>query len=157
MMVDEERIIETITKQNLEVQNQKLRLFVKVDIATKLKILEHQKQLFHKLKSLYADADNTMLTLASLILAVDNVAKELGMVNINALKLRGKSIRQKLKRDRLLGYWAIIRALKLEQNMSFRQIAEYLKKYHKLEVAHSTVYELWNEFEVKKTPENGEK
>ena len=43
--------IESITKLNLESQNQRLRLFAKVDIITKLKILEHQKQLFHKLKS----------------------------------------------------------------------------------------------------------
>lgn len=153
----DEVMLERLTKMGHATQNQKLRLFAKVDMKTKLKVLERQKSLFHKLKSLYTDADNAMLTLASLILVVDNVAKELGIVNINALKLQGKSVRQKTKRDRLLRYWAIIRTLKLEKNMSFRQVAQYLKKYHKLDVAHSTVYELWSELEVKKISENGEK
>ena len=55
----------------------------------------------------------------------------------------------------MLGYWAIVRTLKLEQNMSFRDIATYFAKYHKLEVSYSTIYELWNELENKiQTKEN---
>ena len=52
---------ETITKLNQESQNQRLRLFAKVDISTKLKILDKQKELFHKLKSAYSDIDNVIL------------------------------------------------------------------------------------------------
>jgi len=141
-------ICESITKLNLESQNQRLRLFAKVDITTKLKILTSQKQLFHKLKSAYGDKDNTILTLASLVLAVDLVAaKELDDVNLNAIKLRARNSKAKIKRQKLLGYWAIVRTLKLEQNMSFRDIATYFAKYHKLEVSYSTIYELWNELE----------
>ena len=148
-------ICESITKLNIEAQNQKLRLFAKVDITTKLKILASQKQLFHKLKSAYSDVDNTILTLSSLILAIDTVAKELDNVNLNAIKLRGKNNKAKIKRQKVLGYWAIVRTLKLEQNMSFRDIATYFAKYHKLEVSYSTIYELWNELENNiKTEEN---
>jgi hypothetical protein len=142
-------ICESITKLNLESQNQRLRLFAKVDITTKLKILTTQKQLFHKLKSAYNDVDNTILTLSSLVLAVDSVTKELDDVNLNAIKLRGKNNKIKIKRQKVLGYWAIVRTLKLEQNMSFRDIATYFAKYHKLEVSYSTIYELWNELENK--------
>lgn len=46
-----------------------------------------------------------------------------------------------------LGYWAIVRTLKLEQKMSFREISIYFATYHKLEVSYSTIYELWNELE----------
>lgn len=155
MSFNKEIVVENITKQSLEAQNQKLRLFAKVDITTKLKIFEHQKQLFHKLRSACSDVENAILTLASLILAIDNVVKELDTVNLNTIKLKNKSVRQKAKRDRLLGYWAIIRTLKLEQDFSFRQIAQYLKKYHKLEVAHSTLYRLWSELETK-NQQNGE-
>ena len=140
-------ICESITKLNLESQNQRLRLFAKVDITTKLKILTTQKQLFHKLKNTYSDVDNTILTLSSLILAVDLVAKELDDVNLNAIKLRGKNNKAKIKRQKVLGYWAIVRTLRLDQNMSFRDIATYFAKYHKLEVSYSTIYELWNELE----------
>lgn len=140
-------ICENITKLNLESQNQRLRLFAKVDITTKLKILSSQKQLFHKLKSAYGDVENTILTLSSLILAIGTVAKEIDDVNLNAIKFRVKNTKMKIKREKVLGYWAIIRTLKLEQNMSFRQISEYLKKYHKLSVAHSTLHSMWNELE----------
>ena len=138
---------ETITKLNQESQNQKLRLFAKVDITTKLKILDLQKQLFHKLKNAHSDVDNAILTLSSLILAVDSVEKEFDDVNLKAIKLRAKNSKTKVKRQKVLGYWAIVRTLKLEQNMSFRDIATYFAKYHKLEVSYSTVYELWNELE----------
>ena len=138
---------ETITKLNQECQNQRLRLFAKVDISTKLKILALQKQLFHQLKNTHIDADNTVLTLSSLILAIDAIEKEFDDVNLKAIKLRAKNSKTKVKRQKVLGYWAIVRTLKLEQNMSFRDIATYFAKYHKLEVSYSTVYELWNELE----------
>lgn len=146
-------MLERLTKMDLEIQNQRLRLFAKVDISTKLKILEHQKQLFHKLKGAYGDVDNAILTLSSLILAIDGVAKELDIVNLNAIKLRGKNNKAKAKRQKVLGYWAIIKTLKLEQKMSFRDISAYFAKYHKLEVSYSTIYELWNELENKTTNE----
>lgn len=138
---------ETITKLNQESQNQRLRLFAKVDISTKLKILALQKQQFHQLKSAYSDVDNTILTLSSLILAVDSVEKEFDNVNLNVVKLRAINSKVKIKRQRILGYWAIVRTLKLEQNMSFRDIATYFAKYHKIEVSYSTIYEVWNELE----------
>jgi hypothetical protein len=142
---------ETITKLNQESQNQRLRLFAKVDISTKLKILDKQKELFHKLKSAYSNVDNTVLTLATLILAIDLVVKEFDNVNLNAIKLRAKNNKAKIKRQKVLGYWSIIRTLRLNQKMSFRDISIYFAKYHKLEVSYSTIYELWNELENKTT------
>lgn len=140
-------MIESITKLNQETQNKNLRLFVRVNLQTKLKILQLQKQLFHKLKNSYCDVDNTLLTLSSLVLAIDSVAKEFDDLNLNAIKLRARNNKAKIKRQKMLGYWAIVRTLKLEQNMSFRDIATYFAKYHKLEVSYSTIYELWNELE----------
>ena len=155
MSLDDEKSIETITKFSLEMQNQNLRLFARVDLQTKLQILQLQKQLFHKLKNTHSDIENTILTLSSLILAVDSVVKELDDVNLNAIKLRGKNNKSKIKRQKVLGYWAIVRTLKLEQSMSFRDIATYFAKYHKIEVSYSTIYELWNELENNiKTEEN---
>ena len=153
--MNKESIYEIITKMNQESQNQKLRLFAKVDITTKLKILTSQKQLFHKLKNAHSDVDNTVLTLCSLILAIDLIAKELDNVTLNAIKLRGKNSKAKVKRQKVLGYWAIVRSLKLEQNMSFRDISAYFAKYHKLNVSYSTVYELWKEIEKKMENKNG--
>ena len=141
---------ETITKMNQESQNQKLRLFVKVEITTKLTILDQQKSLFHKLKSIYSDVDNKVLTLASLILATEEVLNKVDEVNLKAMKLRSNSIRKKnLKREKLLAYWSVVKTLKDEQNMSFRDISNYLKKYHKFEVSYSIVFKTWKEMEIK--------
>jgi hypothetical protein len=95
------------------------------------------------------------LTLCSLILAIDLIAKELDNVTLNAIKLRGKNSKAKVKRQKVLGYWAIVRTLKLEQNMSFRDIATYFAKYHKLDVSYSTIFELWNKLEKKMENKNG--
>ena len=138
---------EIITKLNQESQNQKLRLFAKFDIQTKLKIIVNQKQLFHKLKQKYSDVDNNILTLSALILAIYSVVKELDDVSFNAIKLKCKNNTNKSKREKLLSYWAIVRTLKLERNMSFRDIAIYFGKYHRLEISYSTIYRLWDELE----------
>ena len=138
---------EIITKLNQESQNQKLRLFAKVDFEIKLKILTSQKQLFHKLKNNNSDVDNNILTLSALILAIDSVVKELDDVNFNAIKLKCKNNTNKSKREKLLSYWAIVRTLKLKRNMSFRDIAIYFGKYHRLEISYSTIYRLWDELE----------
>ena len=138
---------EIITKLNQESQNQKLRLFAKFDIQTKLKIIVNQKQLFHKLKQKYSDVDNNILTLSALILAIYSVVKELDDVNFNAIKLRGKKNTNKSKREKLLSYLAIVRTLKLERNMSFRDITIYFGKYHRFEISYSTIYKVWNELE----------
>ncbi|KFL35007.1 MULTISPECIES: hypothetical protein [unclassified Sulfurospirillum] len=140
-------MIENITKQTYESQNQRLRLFARVDLKMKLHILQLQKQFFHKLKSAYGDVDNTVLTLSSLIVAIDSVIKKLDIANLNAIKIKGKSQKTKVKREKVLGYWAIVRILKLEQNMSFRQIAKYFYKYHKFEISHSMIQKTWNELE----------
>lgn len=143
------KVIEIITKQTYESQNQHLRFFARVDLSMKLQILQLQKPLFHKLKSTYTDVDNAVLTLASLILAINSVVKETDKVNLNAVKMRGKNQKTKIKREKVLGYWAIVRTLKLEQSMSFRDISSYFKKYHKFEVSYSTIRELWIELENK--------
>ena len=40
------------------------------------------------------------------------------------------------------------RTLKLEQNMSFRDISIYFAKYHKFEISHSLIYKIWIEIEI---------
>lgn len=136
-----------LTKMTNVTQNKKLRLFAKVDLVTKLEIVNQQKSIFHKLKGSYSDVDNHVLTLSSLILAVDTVTKKIDDVNLNAIKLRVENNNKKVKRQKLLDYWAIVRTLRLEEKMSFRQISEYFAKYHKLKFSYSTIYDVWNELE----------
>lgn len=61
--------------------------------------------------------------------------------------MRLKSFREYPKKDKLIGKWALIKELKTVKKLSWREISQYLKKYHKLDVAHSTIYDLWKKLE----------
>ncbi len=139
--------IEKITKISNEKEQQLLRNFSRLELKDKLEILDTQKSIFHQFKQNHKDIANNILTYCSLILALDETIKSDKKLDIKALNIKHKNLRQNNKREKILERWAIVKTLKIEQNMSFRQIAIYLKKYHKLNVAHSTIYEMWNELE----------
>lgn len=151
-MSQENKMIMSITKMSYEEQNHQLRLFARMDLVTKLQITEHQNPIFHKLRAKHQDMGKVILSFSAHILAIDSVLGQLDDVALNASKLNNKSIRARSKRDKIISYWAIVRTLKLEQKMSFRQISVYLKKYHKLSVAHSTLSIMWNELEQQNAP-----
>lgn len=147
--------IEKLTQMPEEVQNQQLRFFARANLEIKLKILTNQKPIFHKLKGLHTNIDNVLLTLSSLLIAIKEETYSLDPVDMNLIKLRGKNNKRRLKRDILLGYWAIIKKLKKDEGMSFRGISQYIRKYHRMDIAYSTIYAVWQEIEEKKDKYNG--
>lgn len=143
------RNCEIITKMNQETQNQMIRTFTKLDISVKVDVFKEQKVIFHKLKNIHFITDNSILTYASFVLAIEVVIKNTNQVNLKAIKLRTKNAKkQNQKREKLLSYWSVVKTLKLEQNYSFREISDYLLKYHRFEVSYSLVYQTWNEIEI---------
>ena len=143
------RNCEIITKMNQETQNQMIRTYTKLDISVKVDVFKEQKVIFHKLKNIHFITDNSILTYASFVLAVEVVIKNTNQVNLKAIKLRTKNAKkQNQKREKLLSYWSVVKTLKLEQNYSFREISDYLLKYHRFEVSYSLVYQTWNEIEI---------
>lgn len=148
--------IEKLTQMPEEIQNQQLRFFARANLETRVKILSNQKQIFHKLKGLHTNIDNVLLTLSSLLIAIKEETYSLDPVDMNLIKLRGKNNKRRLKRDILLGYWAIIKKLKKDEGMSFRGISQYMRKYHHIDIAHTTLYVVWQEIEEnKKDKQNG--
>lgn len=143
------RNCEIITKMNQETQNQMIRTFTKLDISVKVDVFKEQKVIFHKLKNIHFITDNSILTYASFVLAIEVVIKNTNQVNLKAIKLRTKNAKkQNQKREKLLSYWSVVKTLKFEQNYSFREISDYLLKYHRFEVSYSLVYQTWNEIEI---------
>lgn len=143
------RNCEIITKMNQETQNQMIRTFTKLDISVKVDIFKEQKVIFHKLKNIHFITDNSILTYASFVLAIKLIISKTDQVNLKAIKLRTKNAKkQNQKREKLLSYWSVIKTLKLEQNYSFREISDYLLKYHRFEVSYSLIYQTWNEIEI---------
>ena len=147
-------IITKITKMNKETQNKHLRIFAKVDTSTKLQILKEQKNIFHKFKNNYKDIDKSVLTLSSLILAIQNIVNKFDNTKLNIINLQNKiRYRKQTKKDKLLSYFAIVKTLKKSEKMSYRDIAKYLKKYHKLDVSYSSIYKIYCEIEKNKKGE----
>ncbi len=141
--------IEVLTKMPIEEQNQKLRLFARLDIATRVLICDKQKSVFHVLRSHNSKVHKSELTYSSLILAIAIVLYEMNPESINALLIRAKKFNPQKKRQKLLNYWAIVKQLKREENMSFRDISDYLRKHRKFEVSYSLIYQMWHELEKK--------
>jgi len=159
--------IEKITKMNEEQQKALLRLLSRASINLKLEIVGLHRANLYKFKNTYKDYEINLLSYCALILATQKIVDEYqdlknknfkNLDNNEIKKLSSKKAhlfidkqyRTQLIRDKLLNYWSIIKQLKEKEKFSFRQIAKYLKKNHKLTVAHSTIYNLWNELETNK-------
>ncbi|RLA83505.1 MAG: hypothetical protein DRG78_04230 [Epsilonproteobacteria bacterium] len=142
-----------LLKNSDEEQKQTLRVFLKMPLESRIKIFAGHKKTFYTLKDEHRKVDPSLLSYGALILAINQYVNNLAKIDKNTLDLRTKSIRKFAKREKLLAKWALIKELKNVKGLSFRQITKYLKKYHKLEVVHSTVYDLWKELEENKRGE----
>jgi len=131
-------IIEKLTKMPEEAQNQQLRFFARADLETKLTILEIQVQLFHKLRSIKRDIENSKLMLVALILSIHRAISAMDQLDLNVIRLRSKNNKGQLMRAKLLGSWAIIKKLKDDQKMTFDEISKYLQNNHKLKIPYPT-------------------
>lgn len=140
-------LCEKITKMSDEKQRQLLRNFSRFEIQNKLDIFDLQKSVFHRLKQNHSDIANNILTYCSFVESIDSKIKSNQKLDIKAMSIKFKTRIAGNKRDKILDRWAIVKTLKDKQNLSFRQIAIYFKKYHKIDVAHSTLHKIWNELE----------
>lgn len=165
MLIDEQRnISERLLKMSYEQQSSLLRYFGRCNLSMRIEVLKEKTSCYHKLRQENGDVEKSILEYCSLILTIQHKhyeeqslssksfagmkIEEIRRISCNKADQFIRKIKKAdPKRDKLLGYWAIIRTLKLEQDFSFRQIALYLKKYHKFAVAHSTIYQMWQELE----------
>ncbi len=146
-------IVTRLVKKTDEEQKAILRSFVKMPLESRVKIMEESRAIFYPLKEENKDVSLQILSYASLILAIVKYQDVADDVQKHIVTMRSKSFRKQPKRDKLLGRWALIKSLKNDENLSFRQIAAYLQKYHKLSVVHSTIHDMWCELEVTKKGE----
>ena len=156
--------IKHILKMNEEMQSSYLRYFARLHIEYKIEIFKHQKNIFHKLRQLNNGVEHTILSYCALLLSIEEYfkkIKELNHKNIENLSpdefqklsqtkakiFKNMQFQKHSKHDKLLGYWSVVKTLK-DEDFSYRQIAKYLKKHHRIEVAHSTIWILWQELET---------
>ena len=143
-----EKICEIITKLSKESQNQKLRLFAKLDLNTKLEIFDNHKIIFHTLKNIQKnkDAENSMLSYCAFLLSLDNFQKNTTEETIKIIKFKKIKQSKARKKEKLLQYYPLVKQLK-QANTSYRDISDYLLKYHKFKISYSTICKLCNKIE----------
>lgn len=142
-----------LVKKTDEEQKAILRSFIKMPLESRVKTMEESRAIFYLLKEKNKDIALQLLSYGSLILAIAKQQDATDDVKKHTVAIRSKSYRKQPKRDKLLSKWALIKSLKNDENLSFRQIATYLQKYHKLSVVHSTIHDMWHELEVIKKGE----
>ncbi len=142
-----------LLKKTDEEQKAILRSFVKMPLEARLKAMEESRNIFYPLREENKDVALQLLSYASLVLAIVKYEDATDNMQKYTVAMRSKSYRKQPKREKLLGKWAIIKSLKNDEGLSFRQIATYLQKYHKLSVVHSTIYDMWCELEITKKGE----
>ena len=145
--------ITNLLRMTYEQQKQILRSFSKLPIEACIQVFQGHRQIFYTLKNSHKNTDLAILSYISFVLSVNEYITNTTDIDKNSLDVRAKSIRRFGKREKLLSKWALIKELKNDKDLSFRQIVKYLQKYHKLGVAHSTVYDLWKELEENKKGE----
>lgn len=142
-----------LVKKTDEEQKSILRGFLKMPLEARVKVMEESRNIFYPLREENKDTALQLLSYVSLILAIAQYQNTTDDVKRHTAAIRSKSFRKQPKRDKLLGKWALIKSLKNDENLSFRQIANYLHKYHKLSVVHSTIHDMWCELEINKKGE----
>ncbi|MFY4758189.1 hypothetical protein ACOTVP_03630 [Aliarcobacter butzleri] len=140
------KICENITKLNIESQNQKLRLFIKLDLKTKIEIFENHKIIFHKLNNKNKSIEHSILSYCAFLLSLDNFQKNTTEETIKIIKFKKMKQPKTRKKEKLLQYYPLVKQLK-QANTSYRDISDYLLKYHKFKISYSTICKLCNKIE----------
>jgi hypothetical protein len=156
--------IEKHSKVNLETQSALIRFLARLDIDTRLLVFKQHRKILFMFRDMRIDGSIEMFSYVAFLLAVKQVyadqqkIKSLNFEGMTLDEIRDLSIqkaelflnkkftRNKPKREQLLRHWGTIKVLR-EKGLSFRDISLYLDKNNKLNIAHSTIYALWNELE----------
>jgi hypothetical protein len=131
-----------IIQQDIEEQNQNIRKFSRLEIDQRCEVTELAKSNFHKLKIVHSDIEHKVLNYCALMISVKDffTTNFVDELDDRVLKFKSKSSRKTKKQEKLNSLIAVILQLKEEKMFTYRQISLYLKKYHNLEVVHSTLH-----------------
>lgn len=152
-------IVDQITKMSEKQQHLALLLLAKLPIEIRLELFEKHKTVFYKLKQRHAEISPSVLSYCALLivsLSYKNNQEMLQQENFknlsleDILKLSKQRIqlfkqskqRRKLKYDLVIDHWSLIKTL-VTHNISFRDISDYLKKYHRINISYSTIYQIY--------------
>jgi len=160
--------------QNLDTINQRISMLSKTATSDRQKslrwlsrqnelviydVFKLQKNHFHRLKSQNTDDDLILLAICSLFLALKEAISSaqipnrkhksgdlsfLRQVSKNRAKQFRKA-RKKEKKEKLLDLQSVVLNLLKNEEYSYRKTSQYLLKYHKLKVSHTTIRDFYRD------------
>lgn len=171
-MNEREKNLERIMKLSHDDQKSHLIYLSRSPLEIRLSLFEKQREIFHSLSQKYkgvvgaSDIAYTALILA--IGATRSLEKKLTKKSFGELSLdeirelsasravsfKHSTTKVSQKHEKLMGYWAIVRTLRIDHQYSYERISLYLKKKHRFSIAPSTIMKKWKEFESSKNLEN---
>jgi hypothetical protein len=158
--------VEKITKVNQSDQARHINYFSRCPLGIRLEIFEQHRDFFPRLREKYKlEACFSDISYCALILAIAYMrAKEKSLVTKNfkdfsldeirdlssfvVNKFVENTTKRSEKREKLIGYWSLVRNLKIEHGLSFMKISQYLLKKRKFKVSVASIHKLWHELEV---------
>lgn len=149
-----EKQVSRLLKIPYEEQKQRLRDFARSSIEKKITIMELKQENFYPLFQNNKHMEKAIIEYSALLIAIDKYNNNLNNLDKNVIEERSKSFRQQPQNEKLLGHWAIVKTLKVDKKYSFRKIENYLKKYHKFNIAYSTIFNKWKELESHSTKDS---
>lgn len=138
-------LLDSITNTSSKIQTVRLKEFSKFNIELRNEVFRKMREEYFKIKNL--SNDKVLLNHAAMIIAIDKVKSSCDEITLNTMNIKSKFSTRSIKREKLIEKWAIIKRLKTQENMSYRDIQKYIRKHHRIDVAHSTIFEVWHEFE----------
>lgn len=145
--------LDRIIKMSTSDRRKSLRWLSRQNDLAIYDIFKLQKSHFHRLRSQNIDDDPILLSIASLFLALKEIiaasnpvkrknrSADFGFLR-QVSKSRAKQFRktrQKSKYEKLMNLQSVVLTLMEQNNYSYREVAQYLIKYHKFEVSHTTI------------------
>lgn len=120
-------------------------------------VFKLKKNHFHRLKSEERVSDLILIDLIAFHLAIKEMIAQSKITNRKNRsgnfgflrkigETRAKQLRKprfNLKREKLLNLQGIIKDLIEEKNYSFREVANYLKTYHRFQISHTAIREFY--------------
>lgn len=147
------QIINTTVRMSLQDRQKVLRWLAHQNDLIIYEVLKHKKSHFHRLKNEGRYADPVLIDVLALYLAVKETISQLKVTNrknrsgnFGFLRIigdtRAKQLRKprfNAKREKLLNLQGVIKNLIKEKNYSYREVAKYLKTYHRFDVSHTAI------------------
>ena len=164
-MVEAINIISDLSRTDDRKRRRLLRWFAREPTLTQIQILDSTVANYHQLKSGLPNLNRAELHYLALIEVLakrraiekaptrkasgDDLEPLSKITRIQAERIRAlKRKKESPKRRKLVSLWGLVKQLRNDETLSFRDIAAFLKKHRNFKINHVYIQRVWKELEA---------